>query len=149
MNRQFHVQTILNLLLFLIFVIGSFFIVSSEIQGYQNIHESINCEDDLMIPLAYMNTKIKAYDQRDMITLVELEDITCLKMSDESSSTYIYYRDGYIQEVSVADYYIPLLDEGEKLFAVDDMKITLEQQLCYIRIENDHQYRELSVYLHS
>ena len=149
MNRQFHVQTLLNLFLFLIFVIGSFFIVSSEIQGYQNIHDSITQEDELMTPLAYMNTKLKAYDQRDMITLVELENVSCIKLSDESSSTYIYYRDGYIQEISVANDYIPLLDEGEKLFEVDSLKITLQQQLCHVYIEKHQQSRELSVYLHS
>lgn len=149
MNRQFHVQSLLNLLLFLIFVVGSFFIVSSEIQGYQNIHNSITQVDELMTPLAYLNTKLKAYDQRDMIALVELEETMCLKLSDESSATYIYYRDGYIQEVSVAVDYIPLLDEGEKLFAVDGLKITLQQQLCHIYIENHHESRELSVYLHS
>ena len=47
MSRQSHIQSLMNLLLILIFVIGSFFIISSEIQGYQNIHESILQQEDL------------------------------------------------------------------------------------------------------
>ena len=56
MSRQSHIQSLMNLLLILIFVIGSFFIISSEIQGYQNIHESILQQEDLTIPLSYIHT---------------------------------------------------------------------------------------------
>lgn len=148
MNRQFRIQTLLFLLLFLIFVIGSFFIVSSEIQGYQNIHESMNLEDDLTTPLAYMNTKLKAYDQKDKIDIVIQEDRECLKMSDDVITTYIFYKDGYLQELTVNHEYIPLLDEGEKLFALDDVQIKIDHQLCSIQVEKNHQIKTLSVYLH-
>lgn len=148
MNRQFHIQTLLFLLLFLIFVIGSFFIVSSEIQGYQNIHKSITLEDDLSTPLAYLNTKIKSYDQKDMIEIMTLENNVCLKLSDSETSTYIFYKDGYLQELSVAYQYIPSLDEGEKLFALDHMQMTIEHQICTITVNKNNQNKKLSVYLH-
>lgn len=148
MNRQFHIQTLLFLLLFLIFVIGSFFIVSSEIQGYQNIHKSITLEDDLSTPLAYLNTKIKSYDQKDMIEIVTLEKSTCLKLSDNETSTYIFYKNGYLQEVTVSFQYVPSLDEAEKLFALDDMQVTINHQMCAIMVKKSDQMKRLSLYLH-
>ena len=67
MSRQSHIQSLMNLLLILIFVIGSFFIISSEIQGYQNIHESILQQEDLTIPLSYIHTKLKENENQQMI----------------------------------------------------------------------------------
>ena len=94
MNKRSHIQTLMFLTLFLIFVMGSFFIMTSEIQVYQNIHESITSQDQLMTPLAYLNTRLKSYDQKGAIELITIEETSCLKMEEDEHITYIYYFNG-------------------------------------------------------
>ena len=47
MNKHRNIHVLFSLSLFLLFVIGSFFIVTYEIKGYQVINDTCQQEDDL------------------------------------------------------------------------------------------------------
>ena len=51
MSRHHHIHILLSLTLFLLFVLGSFFVVAYEIKGYQKLNEQCLLEDDLIITL--------------------------------------------------------------------------------------------------
>ena len=73
MSRHHHIHILLSLTLFLLFVLGSFFVVAYEIKGYQKLNEQCLLEDDLNIPLAYLNTKLKAMDEKGAISVVSIQ----------------------------------------------------------------------------
>lgn len=149
MNKRSHIQTLMFLTLFLIFVMGSFFIMTSEIQVYQNIHESITSQDQLMTPLAYLNTRLKSYDQKGAIELITIEETSCLKMEEDEHITYIYYFNGYLRELYTVKDYMPSLDEGEKLFKLDDFKMSCQDQLYRFSVQIGEQKEQIAIYMHS
>lgn len=149
MNKRTHIQTLLFLTLFLIFVIGSFFVMTSEIQVYQNIHESITLQDQLTTPLAYLNTRIKSCDQHGAVEMVTIDGVSCLKLEDENQIIYIYFLDGYLQELYTVKDYVPSFNEGEKLFEVDDFKMDYQDSLYHFMIQKGQQHRQIAIYVHS
>ena len=148
MSRQSHIQSLMNLLLILIFVIGSFFIISSEIQGYQNIHESILQQEDLTIPLSYIHTKLKENENQQMIQVKTINQHPCLIIQNQKTITYIYYQDGYLQEIYADSQYTPLFSQGEKLFAIDDFQISYDHQLYTFIVTKHQRSEQLTVYIH-
>ena len=80
MNKHRNIHVLFSLSLFLLFVIGSFFIVTYEIKGYQVINDTCQQEDDLIVPLAYLNTKLKANDSDDSTKIVEIDNTQCLEI---------------------------------------------------------------------
>lgn len=149
MNRTRHIYTLFSLTLFLLFVIGSFFVVTYEIKGYQHIYESGTLQDDLTTPLAYLNTKIKSYDQKDAISIVEIDHISCLSLSTLKTTTYIYYQDGYLKEYYTLSKQKPVLDEGTALFALDDFSMEEQHHLFHFVVYKDGLSQDVSLYKHS
>lgn len=148
MNRHRQVYTLLSLMLFLIFVIGSFFVITFEIRGYQNIDQACSLQDQLTTPLAYFNTRLKSGDEHQRIHLVKYENTDCLRIDTDKTMTLIYYHDGYIKEIYANHGYEPTLDQGNELFAVDHLEMSEENQLYVFTIVVNNESRSLSLYLH-
>lgn len=148
MNKHRNSYVLFSLSLFLLFVIGSFFIVTYEIKGYQVIEDTCNNNDNLAVPLAYLNTRLKANDHDGCSEVVEIEGIKCLKITTEQTVTYIYYSDGYLKELYFSSDYMPSLDEGSKLFRLDGFEIEQEQQLFKFTVTIGKQSKMLAIYLH-
>ena len=141
MSRHHHIHILLSLTLFLLFVLGSFFVVAYEIKGYQKLNEQCLLEDDLNIPLAYLNTKLKAMDEKGAISVVSIQGRKCLKMVTTKTATYIYYLNGYLKELYTDLDYLPSLDEGTNLFILDDFQIDRQENL-YTFIVKKEQYQK-------
>ena len=97
MNKHRNIHVLFSLSLFLLFVIGSFFIVTYEIKGYQVINDTCQQEDDLIVPLAYLNTKLKANDSDDSTKIVEIDNTQCLEI--KTAKTVISRN--YIQVMTI------------------------------------------------
>lgn len=149
MNKSRHVYTLFSLVLFLLFVIGLFFIVTYEIKGYQHIYESGLQQDELITPLAYLNTKLKAYDEKGAVSVEEVEGIQCLCLSTEQTKTYIYYHEGYLKEIYSAVDYRPSLSEGTRLFVIESFSITVKDKLYKFEIKKNGIIKYISIYLHA
>lgn len=149
MNKSRHVYTLFSLVLFLLFVIGLFFIVTYEIKGYQHIYESGLQQDELTTPLSYLNTKLKAYDERNAISVVEIDGTQCLCLTTEQTKTYIYYLNGYMKELYTSMDYQPSLNEGTNLFALDNFSIKVQDQLYKFEVEKNGLMKYISIYLHA
>ena len=106
-------------------------------------------EDDLNIPLAYLNTKLKAMDQKEAISVVSIQGRKCLKMVTEKTATYIYYLNGYLKELYTDLDYLPSLDEGTNLFILDDFQIDRQEKLYTFIVKKEQYQKGLSVYLHT
>lgn len=148
MNKHRNIHVLFSLSLFLLFVIGSFFIVTYEIKGYQMINDVASQEDDLIVPLAYLNTKLKANDSSQSIQIVEVEDVQCLQITTNKTITYIYLQDGYLKELYLSNDYMPGLNEGNKLFAIDGLEMKEDNQLFKFVVSKNKQSKSISIYLH-
>lgn len=148
MNKHRNVHVLFSLSLFLLFVIGSFFIVTYEIKGYQMIDDVASQEDDLIVPLAYLNTKLKANDSSHSVQIVEVEDVQCLQIATSKTITYIYLQDGYLKELYLSNDYMPGLNEGNKLFAIDGLEMKEDNQLFKFTVNKNKQSKSISIYLH-
>ena len=148
MNKHRNIHVLFSLSLFLLFVIGSFFIVTYEIKGYQVINDTCQQEDDLIVPLAYLNTKLKANDSDDSTKIVEIDNTQCLEIKTAKTVTYIYCQDGYLKELYTSNDYHAGLQEGSKLFALDDFKIEQNDRLFKFTVTRDQVSKSISIYLH-
>lgn len=149
MNRTHHIYKLFSLTLFLIFVIGGFFIVTYEMKGYQNIHQASVLQDDLVTPLAYFNTKLKTNDHLESIEIKTINQRTCLCIKTLETQTYIYFQDGYIYEDYTTLDYLPSFQEGTKLFKVDGLTMSYDQGLYTFEVEKQGLKKTISLYLHS
>lgn len=148
MNKHHNIHLLFSLSLFLIFVMGSFFIITYEIKGYQNINDSCKKEDDLIIPLSYLNTKLKANDHYNSCKVVEINNLSCLEIKTDKTTTYIYLHEGYLKELYLSNDYLPKLDEGTRLFAIDEFIIEQKDDLFKFTVIKDKDRKSLTVYLH-
>ena len=148
MEKHRNIHVLFSLSLFLLFVIGSFFIVTYEIKGYQAINDTSKQVDDLIVPLAYFNTKLKANDQEQTCQVVDVDNVQCLQITTAKTNTLIYFQDGYIKELYVSNDYHPELDEGSNLFAVDDLVMEQTARLYKFTVFKDGDNKSITVYLH-
>lgn len=145
-NRNIHV--LFSLSLFLIFVIGSFFIITYEIMGYQNIITSSKQEDELLLPLSFINTKIKSNDSYQTCEITEIDNVACLKIKTSQTTTYIYLHEGYLKELYVSNDYIPKLNEGSKLFVIDNINMSQQDGLLEFTVVKNGARKSIAIYLH-
>lgn len=148
MNKHQNVHIIFSLSLFLLFVIGSFFVIAYEIRGYQMINQTCQNEDDLITPLAYLNTKIKAADNSDAIDTVIVDNITCLQIQTDQTKTYIYFDDGYLKELYITNDYSVDLKKGDKLFLLDNFYIEKNNRLFKFVVEKNDLQKQISINVH-
>ena len=124
MSRHHHIHILLSLTLFLLFVLGSFFVVAYEIKGYQKLNEQC-------------------------LSVVSIQGRKCLKMVTTKTATYIYYLNGYLKELYTDLDYLPSLDEGTNLFILDDFQIDRQENLYTFIVKKEQYQKRLSVYLHA
>lgn len=148
MNKHRNIHVLFSLSLFLLFVIGSFFIVTYEIKGYQLINDTCQNEDDLIVPLAYLNTKLKANDSENSSQVVTVNNTQCLQIKTAKTQTYIYLHDGYLMELYTSIDYLPGLNEGNKLFPLDDFKIEKTDQLFKFTVTKQNNSKSIAIYQH-
>ena len=148
MNKHHNIHILFSLSLFLIFVIGAFFVITYEIKGYQNINDACTKEDNLILPLSYLNTKLKANDSYETCKIIEINNISCLEIKTEKAKTYIYLHKGYLKELYLSNDYLPNLEEGTKLFSIDELLIEQHNNLLTFTVTKDKDSKTLSIYLH-
>lgn len=149
MNNSHRIYKLFSLTLFLIFVIGGFFIVTYEMKGYQSIYDASVLQDDLSTPLAYLNTKFKSNDRKDSIEIKTIHQRTCLCIKTLETMTYIYFQDGYIYENYTTVDYVPSFQEGTKLFKVDNFSMKYDKGLYTFEVEKQGLKKNIALYLHS
>ena len=114
----------------------------------ENLQIEYQKEDDLIVPLAYLNTKLKANDSDDSTKIVEIDNTQCLEIKTAKTVTYIYCQDGYLKELYTSNDYHAGLQEGSKLFALDDFKIEQKDRLFKFTVTRDQVSKSISIYLH-
>ncbi len=131
MKRKSLIEVIFSLVLFLVFVLGSFFLVVS---GSQQYKKTISLQDDreeTQVPFAYLTTKIHHAKNKDCITL---ED-QVLKIQEDSYQTCIYEKDGVMYELVIPNGSTMDVGQGTKLYDVKEYEISYENGIYQITID--------------
>lgn len=150
MRRSYVVEILFTLILFTIFVVGSFFILLGGANAYQKQIEENNNLEQLRLPLSYISTKLHQAD-KDMVSIEEIDGVVCLLIEEEiDGKAYvdlIYHQDGSLYESFTAKDIIGL-DNGEKICAIKDFMIKEQDGGFYFEAINEQgQRRSLSMTL--
>ena len=88
------VEVVLMMILFTLFVGSAFFITLFEADSYQKIVEQNNIQNSKILPLSYLNMKLKQASNADSVKLVQDPKIDYLLITEEIAGaryyTYIY-----------------------------------------------------------
>ena len=123
MRRSYVVEILFTLVLFTLFVVGSFFILLSGANAYQKQVEEIQNVEELRLPLSYISTKLHQAS-KDNVSIEIVDGINCLLIEEIiDNKTYVdmfYYQDGYLYETfSALD--ILSIKNGERVCAISNL----------------------------
>ena len=82
------------------------------------------------------------------LKLLKIDNTQCLEIKTAKTVTYIYCQDGYLKELYTSNDYHAGLQEGSKLFALDDFKIEQKDRLFKFTVTRDQVSKSISIYLH-
>lgn len=131
MKRKSLIEVIFSLVLFLVFVLGSFFLVVSGAQQYKKTISLQDDREETQVPFAYLTTKIHHAKNKDCITL---ED-QVLKIQEDSYQTCIYEKDGVMYELVIPNGSTMDVGQGTKLYDVKEYEISYENGIYQIMID--------------
>lgn len=123
MRRSYVVEILFTLVLFTLFVVGSFFILLSGANAYQKQVEEIQNVEELRLPLSYISTKLHQAS-KDNVSIEIVDGINCLLIEEViDNKTYVdmfYYQDGYLYETfSALD--ILSIKNGERVCVISNL----------------------------
>lgn len=131
MKRKSIIEVIFSLVLFLVFVLGSFFLVVSGARQYRKTISLQEEREQTQVPIAYITTKIHHAKNKDSITL----DDQVLKIQEDSYQTCIYEKDGALYELVISNGSTMDVGQGTKLYDVNSYDISYENGLYQITID--------------
>lgn len=137
-------NTLFFLSLLCIFVVCSLLVVSYQIHGYHQIlNENDRIQNQSFIS-SYLRNQVRFHDERGKIRIENIDGMDVLALSQEKTTTYLYVQEGYLKELYTIDGYELVLDDGEKLFKANEMKLELNGN--QLRIVVDEQILLISLY---
>ncbi len=137
-NAMIHVG--FSLILFLMFVVGSFFLLVYGAQGYKHGLEKEEQREKDQIPYAYILTRIHEISSKDAIHVLKIDNQNVLVLENENSLMCIYGKDSYLYELVVQEESQIDLSGGTKIYEVSNFDIMQKQNYYEITL-NDKKYK--------
>ena len=126
MKRSSMVEVIFIMILFTLFVGSAFFITLFEADSYQKFVEQNNVQNSNILPLSYLNMKLKQATNANSVQLIQDQDIDYImiteEIADEEYYTYIYVYENQLYELFTNS---KTLDKnaGTSLMKIYDLKM--------------------------
>lgn len=127
-----------SLILFLMFVVGGFFLLYYGANSYKKNLEKAEIKERTEIPFAYVTTRIR--QASGSISIDTIDGTNVLVIENDNSYTLIYYMNSYLYELMVSDYNNINLKGGTKIYSIDDFGVSYEDN-CYVIKINDEQFK--------
>ena len=149
------IDIVFMLALFCAFAAAVLSVLLAGAGAYQSIAGNMEAQYDERTCLAYLDAKLRHYDQRGMVTVRQFVGENVLALSemvdDVQYTTLIYYADGYMRELYFEDGLQFQPEDGEKIIAVQDLQVTpvSDDLLRLVCISAEGRQEQLLVYLHS
>ncbi|MCL2488693.1 MAG: DUF4860 domain-containing protein [Oscillospiraceae bacterium] len=143
-GRKHVVDTLFIIMLFVVFTICSLFVVVSGVGVYKNIVKSMKVNTENRTSINYVINKIRQNDRAGALSSGDVEGRPAIVMTEQFGDytlcTYIFFHDGYVQELTRSAAIPPELKAGSRLFAAGDFTFQMESaagehsrmiRLCY------------------
>lgn len=138
MRKSSVVEVLFMLILFTIFVMGSFFVLLLGARSYEAMSDEQKNLEELRLAQSFISNKLLQTKNSEAVTIKEIDDFKALVISEEIEdieyTTFIYYKDGLIYECFV---------KGEK-FKIENSKIITEIKNLDFTKENNSYFFKLN-----
>lgn len=129
-----------------VFAIGSLVLCNVGIRVYKNIVVNNNENFKQRTSLLYVATKLRQYDQKDFISMKEIDGINVLVLQEPVNTeyeTYIYFQDGAIKELLTEKANPSELSAGLNVVEVQNFHMSMvgenQIELCSIDAEGNEE----------
>lgn len=134
MRRRHTIDVLFSLSLFMVFVICSFLLLLFQINGYHHISEE---DDQIYMAASFLQTTLRSHDAQDMISVEEIDGISCLKIMEQDAVTYLYVQDGVMKELYQEADMEAALNYGDDRFHVKEWNIQQADDSLHIQLKDD------------
>ena len=131
-------DTVFVMLLFGLFCFTAFVLVMIGVKQYKLTADSMDYNYEVRTATSYLREKTA---QNDSGSGIEVRDIDgtqaiCLAdtINDKTYYTYIYYYEGYLRELFVADDSVYSIESGQEIIELSDMDIS-ENSLGFVEVK--------------
>lgn len=156
LERDNHtIDIVFMLALFCAFAAAVLSVLLAGGNAYQAIAGNMEEQYDERTCLAYLDAKLRHYDEQGMVTVQQFAGCDALALSetvdDVGYTTLIYFADGYVRELYFEEGLQFQPENGEKIIAVQDLQITQvsDDLLRLLCVSAEGRQEQLLVYLHS
>lgn len=150
MRRSYVVEVLFTLILFTIFVVGSFFILLGGANAYQAQIKDNEIVEEWRLPLSYFSTKLHQAN-KDNVSIEVVDGVNCLIIEEvidnKSYVDMIYYLDGYLYESYVLKD-IMSIDNGSRICNIANIDMSMNDNIVKIKIvDGNNDIRKLNISL--
>ncbi|MBO4414905.1 MAG: DUF4860 domain-containing protein [Lachnospiraceae bacterium] len=129
-----------TIVLIALFAISALVLLAAGMQVYKNVVLASNENFELRTSLSYVATRIRQFDAADRVDVVNYDGMDTLVLSEEFDgdiyNTLIYYKNGYLCELTQVDGYEPDFDFGFETIEIDDFSIKKEGNFIILSATN-------------
>ncbi|MBR4725716.1 MAG: DUF4860 domain-containing protein [Lachnospiraceae bacterium] len=129
-----------TVVLIALFAISALVLLSAGMQVYKNVVLASNENFELRTSLSYVATRIRQFDASGSVDVVNLDGMNTLVLSENFEgdiyNTLIYYKNGYLCELTQADGYEPDFDFGFETIEIDDFSIEKQGNFIVLSAAN-------------
>lgn len=149
-TRSRHVIDLLfPIALFFVFAASSLAVLILAADIYSSTTNQLLANDESRTALSYISEKIRQNDADGALSIIEVDDLTCLAMSADYNgipcTTYIYEYEGMLKEMFARDDADVSLKAGKDITAVSALSMTRLGDSLYQFTAVDSQGRESSL----
>lgn len=127
-----HISIFFTLSLLVVFTVCSFMLLNIQIQNYTLLSDRQELNFKINTPISYVTNKIHSFDGYDTISVSN----NILKLSDDTSDTYLYKKGKYLMELCVVKGLSPNYKDGQKLLECSSFKIKMESNRLYCSVND-------------
>ncbi len=129
-----------TIVLIALFAISALVLLAAGMQVYKNVVLAANENFELRTSLSYVATRVRQFDTADSVNVVNYDGMDTLVLSEEFDgdiyNTLIYYKNGYLCELTQVDGYEPDFDFGFETIEIDDFSIKKEGNFIVLSATN-------------
>lgn len=139
------------MILFLLFAITAAVLVLIGVRQYQVTADSMNYNYEVRTATSYLREKIRQNDNSASICVESIDGVEVLSLSsmvnDTVYHTYIYYYDGYLRELYIADGSSYTLGSGQQIIELSGFKPSMATDRLILATIFDTQGGSTDIYL--
>lgn len=136
------IDVVFMLALLCVFTVCGLMVVFIGINVYKDTANNMESSYSERTALAYVAKQIRQNDQTNTIEISEIEGVTALVFNESKSGQdfckYIYYYNGYLQEIYTIKSFVPVLTAGQEIIEIGGFDAEITQDgMIEITINQD------------